>query len=50
VLLDAVVRTDGCGVLVPTANHFSSSQAVRRAVEVEIGLLGGRIMVVEQPG
>jgi len=47
VLLDAVVRTDGCGVLTPTANHLSSSQAVRRAIEMEIEILGGRLTVVE---
>ncbi len=50
VLLDAVLRTEGCGVLVPTVNHLSPASAVRRAVEVEIELLGGRLMVVEPEG
>jgi hypothetical protein len=45
VLLEAVVRVEGCGVLVPTPAHISPVASVREAIETEIELLGGRIML-----
>jgi len=42
VLLDAVVRSEGCVVVVPSAAHLSPEGAIRRAVEVEIQMLGAR--------
>ncbi|CAI7977268.1 conserved hypothetical protein [Frankia sp. Hr75.2] len=48
VVLDAVVRSEaGCVVVVPTGAHLSPEERVRGAMEVEIGMLGGRIVVVD---
>ncbi|WP_322750891.1 MULTISPECIES: recombinase family protein [unclassified Frankia] len=49
VLLDTVLRTGG-DVLVLDADHLSSLPAVRRAIEVEIEVLGARLHTVTAPG
>lgn len=44
VVLDAVARCEaGCVVVVPTMAHLSPDERVRGAMEVEIGMLGGRV-------
>lgn len=47
VLLDAVMRTEGCAVLVVSPQHLSPMEPVRRAIEVEIQLLGASVILVE---
>ncbi|MCK9928851.1 hypothetical protein MXD62_16975 [Frankia sp. Mgl5] len=48
VLLDAVVRCEaGCVVVVPMGAHLSPEERVRGAMEVEMEMLGGRIVVVD---
>jgi hypothetical protein len=41
-----VLRTEGCGVLVVNPEHLSPSPPVRRAIEVEIDVLGSRVLTV----
>lgn len=44
VLLEAVMRTEGCGVLVISPDHLSPVPAVRHAMEVEIEILGAQVL------
>lgn len=44
VLLEAVMRSEASGVLVVSADHLSPVPAVRRAIEVEIEVLGARLL------
>jgi hypothetical protein len=46
VLLAAVVRSAGCGVLVPTPAHISPIDSVRKAIETEVELSGGTMMML----
>ena len=44
VLLDAVIRSEAAGVLVADLDHLSSLPAVRRAIEVQIEILGAELL------
>jgi len=46
VLLEAVMRSDASGVLVANLDHLSPLPAVRQAIEVEIEVLGARVLTV----
>ncbi len=46
VLLEAVMRSEACGVLVANLDHLSPLPAVRQAIEVEIEVLGARVLTV----
>jgi hypothetical protein len=51
VLLDAVIRSEAAGVLVANLDHLSSLPAVRRAIEVQIEILGAELLTTAtQPG
>jgi hypothetical protein len=49
VLLEAVMRAEAAGVLVISADHLSPLPAVRRAIEVEIEVLGARVLTTTAP-
>lgn len=49
VLLDAIVRADGASVLVASLDHLSSLPAVRRAIEVQIEVLGAHVLTAAAP-
>jgi hypothetical protein len=49
VLLEAVMRSEACGVLVVSLDHLSPMPAVRQAIEVEIEVLGARILTTTAP-
>ncbi|ABD12249.1 hypothetical protein CcI156_05800 [Frankia sp. CcI156] len=46
VLLEAVMRSEAAGVLVASLDHLSPLPAVRQAIEVEIEVLGARVLTV----
>ncbi|CUU60613.1 hypothetical protein Ga0074812_14330 [Parafrankia irregularis] len=46
VILDALLRTEGCGVLIAGPHQFSSIPAVRRTIQREIESLGATVLVI----
>ncbi|MCM3884301.1 recombinase family protein [Frankia sp. R82] len=45
VLLDCLRAREGCCVIVPTSDHLSTWAAIRKAIEMEIQLLGGTLLI-----
>ncbi|WP_322760946.1 recombinase family protein [Frankia sp. Cr2] len=49
-LLDAVLRVEHSLIVVPTPEHLSNLQPIRRAIEVEIEGLGARVVTITGGG
>jgi hypothetical protein len=49
VLLDAILHGEDSLVLIPTPGHLSTVPPVRRAIEIEIESLGGRVVPASNP-
>ncbi len=45
VLLDCLRQYEGCSVVVPTVDALSTWVAIRKAIEMEIQLLGAKMVV-----